>query len=313
MSMVTIQQLTRYIEHYGQTEVTFTKQVISATGLVSRGVYMKLTDRQIPCVVFSASMASAKVIAGVKTAFFNTLRQTGNKLSLRWCFKLPQETEPIMFYVSCQATGFTPYNPGNPDEQLITLDYTQRPPDDLIMILGNLLEATANSQRRRDERVTITPETMKKLGIESREAVLSINGKPYRGILRDLSFGGANIVLHAVPKSASGSTVTMKISKGEQGGELLLLGVIRRIEKVGGRNDIDVVAVEYVRDTPLSYKLLINSYLSQRKGGADVSAAAAQAPAPQASTAPAQEAPSAPRPAGAEFPEEEGGEENPDG
>lgn len=311
--MVTIQQLTRYIEHYGQTEVTFTKQVISATGLVSRGVYMKLTDRQVPCVVFSASMTAAKVIAGVKTSFFNTLRQTGSKLSLRWCFKVPQEAEPITFYVSCQATGFTPYNPGNPDEQLITLDYTQRPPDDLIMILGNLLEATANSQRRRDERVTITPDSMKKLGIESREAVLSINGKPYRGILRDLSFGGANIVLHAVPKSASGSTVTMKISKGEQGGELLLLGVIRRIEKVGRRNDIDidVVAVEYVRDTPLSYKLLINSYLSQRKGGAEAAAPAPQSSAPQAPPAPAREAPSPP--AEADFPEEESGDGNRDG
>ncbi|HVO37936.1 MAG TPA: PilZ domain-containing protein [Spirochaetia bacterium] len=311
MSMVTTQQLTRYIEQYGQTEVTFTRQVINATGLVARGVYMKLTDRQIPCVVFSASMSAAKVIAGVKTAFFNALRQTGNKLSLRWCFKLPQEGEPITFFVSCQATGFTPYNPGNPDEQLITLEYAQRPPDDLIVILGNLLEATANSQRRRDERVTITPETMKKLGIESREAVLSINGRPYRGVLRDVSFGGAKILMHAVPQSASGGTVTMKISKGEQGGELLLLCTVRRIEKVGGRSDIDCVAVEYVRDTPLSYKLLINSYLSLRKGGAE--APAAQAPASHASTAPARGAPPAGAPAEADFPEEEGGEENPDG
>ena len=78
--------------------MTFNKQVIGATGLVARGVYLKVQDRQWPCVVFSSSMTAAKVIAGVKTAFFNSLRQGGSKLSLRWCFKVPQETEPITFY-----------------------------------------------------------------------------------------------------------------------------------------------------------------------------------------------------------------------
>ena len=294
MSIVTSQQLTRYVEQFGRTEVTFNKQVISATGLTARGVYLKVQDRQWPCVVFSSSMTAAKVIAGVKTTFFNSLRQGGGKLSLRWCFKVPQETELVTFYVSCHASGFTPYNPENPDVQLITLEYTQRPPDDLIMILGSLLEATTNSQRRREVRVPISPENMKKLGIETREATLSINGNAHRGILRDLSFGGARILLPSVPKNATGSTVTMKIAKGEQAGELFLLGTVRRVEPVGGRRDVSVVAVEYVRDTPMSYKLLINSYISsQRKGSTEETSAA----------------PPARRDQSADFPEEDDGED----
>ena len=191
MSIVTTQQLARFFEQFGKTEVTFTKQVISATGLVSKNVYLKVLDRQWPCVVFSSSMAASRVIVTVKEAFLTALRKANNRLSLRWCFKLPEKPEPITFFVSCHTGGFTPYDPQNPEVQLLTLEFTQRPPDDLISILGTLLDANTNAQRRKEERIPVTPESMKKLGLETRETILTLGGTAHRGILRDLSFGGA--------------------------------------------------------------------------------------------------------------------------
>jgi hypothetical protein len=139
---------------------------------------------------------------------------------------------------------------------------------------------------------------MKKLGLETREAILSLNRTAHRGILRDLSFGGAKILTSGITAGAVGSTVTLRIARGEQGGELLLLCVIRRVEEVGGRKDIVVVGVEYPQDPPMTYKLLINSYIStQRKTSAEPPA---QKPAPHA--APAQGKDTA-------FPEEETGDE----
>ncbi|MGO9413458.1 MAG: PilZN3 domain-containing protein [Spirochaetia bacterium] len=296
MSIVTTQQLARFFELFEKTEVTFTKQVISATGFVSKNVYLKVLDRQWPCVVFSSSMAASRVIVTVKEAFQTALRKANNRLSLRWCFKLPEKPEPITFFVSCHTGGFTPYDPQNPEVQLLTLEFTQRPPDDLISIIGTLLDANTNAQRRKEERIPVTPESMKRLGLETRETILSLGGTAHRGILRDLSFGGARILTSAVTSGAVGSTVTLRVAKGEQGGELLLLGVIRRVEEVGGRKDIVLVAVEYPRDTPMSYKLLINSYIStQRKAAPDV---AARKPAAAAAPAHAQAD-------GASFPEEE--------
>jgi hypothetical protein len=273
MSIVTTQQLTRFFELFGKTEVTFNKQVLVATGLVSKNVFLKVLDRQWPCVVFSSSMTGSRVIVTVKEPLLTALDKANNRLSLRWCFKVPEKPEPITFFVSCNAGGFTPYDPQNQEVQLLTLEFTQRPPDDLISILGSLLDASANSQRRREERVPITPESMKKLGLETREAILSLSGTAHRGILRDLSFGGAKVLTSSITATAVGSTVTLRIAKGEGGGELLLLGVIRRVDEVGGRKDIVVVAVEYPRDTPMSYKLLINSYIStQRKASPEPSA-----------------------------------------
>ena len=270
MSIITGQQLARYFEKFASIEVTFNKQVIAATGLVTRNVYLKIQDRQVPCVVFSSSMAVAKVIAGVKNPLFAALKTTGNRLTLRWCFKRPDKVEPFTFFVTCHATGFTPYSVQDPDVQMITLEYAQRPPDDLIQILGTMLEANCNSQRRKEERIVITPESMKKFGLESRDALLFVDGAARRCVLRDVSFGGAKVLAPALEESALEKQVSLKIAKGEQAVEMTLPGVIKRIEEVGGRKDIVAVCIQYSAEPPMTYKLLINSFfVSMRKGCMD--------------------------------------------
>ncbi|MGA2977801.1 MAG: PilZ domain-containing protein [Spirochaetia bacterium] len=262
MSIVTTQQLARYYEHYQTTDVTFNKQVISATGLVTRNVYLKIQDRQVPCIVFSSSMAGAKVIASVSSAVMSTLKQANNRLALRWCFKPPDNVEPITFFVTCHPTGFSHYALQGPDVQFINLEFTQRPPDDLIQILGTLLEANSNAQRRKDERIVVNPETMKKLGLESREATLIADGVPRKCVLRDLSFSGAKVVTTGVADSLAGKDAALKIARGEQAPEMTIPCVIRRIDEVGGRKDVLAVSMEYPSEPPMTYKLLINSYLS---------------------------------------------------
>jgi hypothetical protein len=262
MSIVTSQQLSRYFEQYRAAEVTFNKQVVEATGLVTRNVYLKLQDRQLPCVVFCASMAGARVIADVKPVFLNAIKLANDRLSLRWCFKLPEKVEPITFFVPCHAMGFAPCKVQSPDVQMIAMEYTQRPPDDLIQILGTLQDASGNSQKRREERIVITPETMKKLGLETRDAALVHAGSVHRCMLRDLSFGGAKVIVPGLTQSAMGAPVSLKIAKGDQAPEMTLPGAICRVEEVGGRADIVAIGIVYGGEPILTYKLLINSYLS---------------------------------------------------
>ena len=280
MSIVTSQQLARYYEQYKSTDVTFNKQVASATGLVSRSVYLKIQDRQIPCIVFSSSMSSARVIASVSSVVMASLKQTNNRLALRWCFKQPDNVEPITFFVTCHPAGFTHYPVQGPDVHFVTVEFTQRPPDDLIQILGTLLDASSNAQRRKNERVIVTPETMRKLGLETREAALLVDGATVRCVLRDLSFSGAKVVATGSPEAFNGKDASLRIARGEQAAEMTLPGSIRRVEEVGGRKDILAVSIEYTGDTPMSYKLLINSYVSTiRQASPDAQNAAAAPPA----------------------------------
>jgi len=265
MSIITSQQLIQYYEKYRATEVTFNKQVITATGLMPGNMYLRVLDRQLPCTVFSSSLASARVIANVKANFFLDLKRPNTRLALRWCFKLPDKAEPITFFVPCRATGFTHFNVQKPGVQMVTLEYTQRPPNDLIEILGGLLEANWNAQQRREERIAITPENMKKLGMESRDALLLIGETSRPCLLRDLSFIGAEVLTSKLTDSDTGRPASLKIAKGEQATDMTMPGTITRVEEVGGRKDIIAVAIEYAADTPISYKLLINSFITSSR------------------------------------------------
>jgi hypothetical protein len=295
MSIVTSQQLAKYYEQYKTTDVTFNKQVIGATGLVARNVYLKVQDRQIPCAVFSSSMSSARLIATMGPVVMAALKQVNNRMSLRWCFKLPDKVEPITFFVTCHPTSYTHYAVQDPDVQIVTAEFTQRPPDDLILILGSLLEANANAQRRKDERIVVTPETMKRLGLESREAALIVENTSYRCVLRDLSFSGAKVVAPGSAAAFQGKRGVLKITRGDQSFDIPVPGSIRRVEEVGGRKDILAISIEYSGDPPMTYKLLINAYIaSVRKTGQEAGEAAPAeqvAAKPKAKPQPPAEAP----------------------
>jgi hypothetical protein len=268
MSIITSQQLTRYYEQYKSTDVTFNKQVISALGLVGKGVHLKIQDRQLPCMVFSSSLSTARVIANMPGSVMLSLKQANNRLALRWCFKLPDKIEPITFFVTCRPAGFTHYAVQGPDVHFVSLEFTQRPPDDLIQILGSLLEANANAQRRKDERIVLTPESMKKLGLESREAALIADSRSFKCVLRDLSFSGAKVVVSGSQEMFKNRVVSLKFARSDELTEMTIPAAVRRVEEIGGRKDILAVSMEYSADPPMSYKLLINSYVSTMKKAA---------------------------------------------
>jgi hypothetical protein len=247
MSIITSQQLGRYFDQYKTTEITFNKQVIEATGLLARNIFIKIGERQWPCIVFSSSMSGARTIAGVNSVFYESLRQVNNHASLRYCFRQQGKQDPISFFVPNRVTGYTP--------------------DDLIQILGILLEANANSQRRKDERVVINPESLKKLGLESKESYIYVEGVPRKCIVRDLSFGGAKVLTTGIAKFLTDKKASLKLSRGEPPEEINVPAEIMRVENVEGRKDIVALALRFSQDPPIGYKVMINGYLTAVRHG----------------------------------------------
>jgi hypothetical protein len=185
-----------------------------------------------------------------------------------------------------------------PDVHFVTLEFTQRPPDDLIQILGSLLEANANSQRRRDERIIVTPETQKKLGLESREASVLVDGKSRKCVLRDLSFSGAKVVISGRARDFENRRVSLKFARSDQVPEMTIPAVVGRVDEVGGRKDILAVSMVYTSEPPMSYKLLINSYVSTiRKAAREAQKEPAPTPSPVPSPIPPADSTSGETPA----------------
>jgi hypothetical protein len=147
---------------------------------------------------------------------------------------------------------------------MLTMQFTQRPPDDLIEIMGRLLDANMNSTKRREERILLTPEALRKLQIISKETAIFIQGVPRRCILRDISFSGAKIIMIGVAKFLMDKTAALRIDFEDPREAILLKGRIVRSEDVEGRKDLVALALHYEEtQVPMNYKMRINDFLSQ--------------------------------------------------
>jgi hypothetical protein len=263
MGVATSQQIAKYYERYKSIDVTFTKEVIKATGLVTQQVYLKCVGETWPCVIYSSSFEGAKIIVNARSGLYEKIQRANNYVSLRYSFKESDKIDPFMFFVSARAAGYAPYG-GSPDIAMLTMTFTQRPPDDLIEIMGRLLDANINSAKRREERILLTPESMRKLHLASKETAVFIQGVPRRCILRDISFSGAKVIMAGVAKFLLEREASLRLDFDEPREGILVKGRSVRAEDVEGRKDLIALAIHFdEQNVPMSYKLRINDYLTQ--------------------------------------------------
>jgi hypothetical protein len=298
MGILNSQKIIEYYERYKSIEVTFTKEIIQVTGLITQQVYFKCIGDFWPCVVFSSSFQGAKIVANIKSGLIEKLRQANNSASLRLCFKNADSNSPVTFFVSTRSLGYAPYS-GSQDVAIFTLQFTQRPPDDLIEIMGRLLDANVNSKKRREERIPITADSIRKLRILSKDTAVFIQGVPRRCILRDLSFSGAKLIMMGVAKFLLNKEAALRIDFDDPQESYLLRGKFIRAELVEGRKDL-LAPVMLFDETlsPMGYKVRLNDFLSQiradNRGGdfqgsesrlsKDAAETKSSEPAPQAAT-----------------------------
>lgn len=262
MSITTSSQITRYYENYKEVDVTFTKEVIRASLLNTKQIFLKLLGYQWPCIIYSSSLSGAKIITNITPTLKKALNENKSAISLRFSFLQRDKRDPISFFVPCKITGFTPYQQGKNNLHFVNLTYTQRPPDDLIEILGRLIDANSAAHQRRDERIIITSDSMRGLGLGSKGAALIIDGVPRKCIVRDVSFGGSKVILVGVAKFLVNKKVTLRLAFRDPDEALDITGTIIRFEPVEGRSDLAAFALQYDQEnTPMRYKMRLNNYL----------------------------------------------------
>jgi hypothetical protein len=259
-----------YYEKYKAISVTFTKEIIQVTGMIAQQVYLKCGGDFWPCVVYSSSCEGAKIVANTESGLFNKLQQANNMVSLRFCFKNVDGGSPLTFFVTARSIGYVPYI-GSKGMAIFTLQFTQRPPDDLIEIIGRLLDANVNCSKRQDERIQITPEVTRRLRILPKECVIFIDRVPRNCILRDISFSGAKMVLMGVAKFIVHKESSLRVNFDDPQESFLISGKFIRSENVEGRKDLLALAIEFTGSTlPMGFKLRLNDYLSQFQRPGDI-------------------------------------------
>ena len=313
MGIATSQQLTKYYDQYRDTEITFTKDIIRALGLDPRQVYVKCNGGQWPCIINSTSFQHAKIIVGTKGGAFQALAAKNNPTAnLRFCFNEQEDDGIITFLVSSRVAEMRPYM-NSKDLVIVTLQFTARPPDDLIEICGRLLEANANAVRRREERIPINEDSKRKLNLAKEECNVVVQSVPRHCVVRDISFSGARVVLIGLSQFLTGKEAVLRLEFNEPSEILSIRGTIVAADLIPGRKDICIASLKFDESSlPLSFKMHLNTYLTavrkvQLSASAQIApqqaaqeaqaAVMAQASEPQAEPAPAAPAPEAAAPA----------------
>lgn len=264
MGIATSQQLTRYYDQYRDTEITFTKDIIRALGLDPRQIYVKCNGGQWPCIINSTSFQLARIIVGTKGGAFSELaKKDAPNVNIRFCFRTEAENETIMFLVTGRVAQIQPYM-NSKELVVVTIQFTQRPPDDLIEIVGRLLEANANAVRRREERIVINEDSKRKLGLSKEECIVVIQGVPRHCVIRDVSFSGAKILLIGLSQFLKNKEADLRLDFDDPAETLQIKGTIVAADLIQGRKDICAASIRFDESqVPLSYKLHINDYLTQ--------------------------------------------------
>jgi hypothetical protein len=265
MAIATSQQITRYYDLYRDTEITFTKDIIRTLSMDPRQIFIKCAGSQWPCIINSTSFQLARIIIGTKGGAFQQIAQHNPPpINLRFCF-FAGESQLLSFFIASKVTNITPYM-NSKDLAVVTLTYTQRPPDDLIEMVGHLLDANTNSIRRKEERILINEDSRRRLSIPHEETIVIVQNVPRHCILRDLSFGGAKIILLGLAQFLTGKDIVLRIEFDEPHEVISLQGKIIAAEQIQGRKDIISVNIQYNDATvPLSYKIHINSFLTSTR------------------------------------------------
>jgi hypothetical protein len=258
MGVLNAQRVASYYDRFKDIDVTFTKDMIHVTGLITEQVHLKCGSDFWPCVLFASSFQRAKVVANTRSGLMGKLQKANNLINLRLCFKNPEGGSPLTFFLCVCVLGMNPYKDSS-EISMLTIHFTQRPSDDLIEVIGRVLDANVNSSKRREERIIINAESQRKFNLLSKETATFVQGVPRRCILRDMSFSGAKVIMMGVAKFLVGKETALRIDFDDPRESFLIKGTFVRSEEVEGKKEMIALAMAFEESTvPMGYKIRIN-------------------------------------------------------
>ncbi|MCL2190510.1 MAG: pilus assembly protein PilZ [Treponema sp.] len=265
MGTLPAKKIAAFYETFKGIDITFTKDMIQVTGLIPEQVHLKCGSNFWPCVFFATSFQGAKVVANIKSGIVDKLKQANNMVSLRLSFRNAERDTPVTFFVAGRVLSLSPYR-GSKEVVLMGIQFTQRPPDDFIEIIGRVLDANVNSAKRKDERLLVNEETQRKLKLLSREAVVFIQKVPRRCIIRDVSFSGSKLIMMGVSRFLLEKEATLRADFDDPRESFLLPGKFVRSEGVEGKQGMVALAMSFDdAQVPMGYKIRINEYINSTR------------------------------------------------
>jgi hypothetical protein len=262
MAILPSQKLQELYEQYGTREIAFNKSIRNVTGLDPQKICLKIGSEHLPCVLYSCSMNDAKVIMPLDTEAFEIIKRAKNLVNLRFAFFPKTSKTPIIFFVSSIVKGFPSFKLQLESSYLVSLEFNQRPPDDLIEIMGTIFQSIENFEKRRELRINLDANVVNEMEITSVNTYCLVDSIKRPCILKNLSASGCGIIMMCNPKFLINKKITVAIYVYNHNEPILIDGVIKRSDGIEGRSDLHLMGILLNKDEiPYGYKDMINGYI----------------------------------------------------
>ncbi len=173
-SLYTRHKIDNLYYNYCSESITFNKNVRETTGLLLKHVQLKCGEEAAPIIIYSMSMLNVNLIIPVK--YFSEFRKKNEKLSrkieLKLGFGQQGSDGPLTFFLPVKISASKNYNT---DNIFLLVELIRKPPDTIIIMLGELIKINTLSNDRKDKRIQVNKNTIKKLHFSSTSGILQLN------------------------------------------------------------------------------------------------------------------------------------------
>ena len=248
-----------FYDKYKDFDITFNQNIIDSLGLVTDQISFKCGGDKIPCIIYSSTMAGARLIAKLEEPFFAVLRKQRNTLVLRYTFHINNQKQDISFIINSKLKNYNKYNSDKKNYYFLNVEYINKPPDILIDIIGTHITEQISSQKRMEERIVLSSGNEEALGLKIMENFLFISGNGKKCVLTEISIFSAKVLINGKNGDfIPGARVLLLMkAKGLEGvGEMI--GSIDRVELINESEGFYSVIITFNQEmVPPTYKLWI--------------------------------------------------------
>lgn len=266
MATVTKNEILNYFSMYKDFKsVTFTKEVISALGLDVRQIYLKISNDSFPCIIYKVAFTNAEVLVSLDKDVLEKIKKAKETVYLRFYFVSPKKDAPIAFLVPSVITSWSIYDENKSNLFFVHLSFLRTPPDDLIYLLGSLIDANKKFSVRKNERIDINPISIKRLGIRSKISFIKAKDCTIKSIIKDISLSGSKLIISSLSNLNMGDLCQVACDFEQEKHPFFITGKIVQMDELTPHK-LTSIALQYEDDAiPLNYKIYINEYLRKKK------------------------------------------------
>lgn len=247
-------------DKYHNDTISINKKILGLFQIAMKNIIFKANNLSMNCVLYTLSMKEATIIVNIdgrKLAQFTT-----HHCTLKLAFKSPETKDLIGLHLDVKVAGTKPLN-NDTGLFLLSLSFSKAPPDDLIFFIGSYLRNHFVVEKRKDERINFTDQTIKRMGFFEPLSYIIINNTSMKCIIKNISYSGVGLIAKGEFSSLIDQTIVLSIIEKLKGNRLDLVGRLVRSELVDGNNIISMLGIHFIEENiPAAYHNKIAEYFS---------------------------------------------------